>query len=936
MPLKLLCFLLGLTSTFHAMDSFAEPNLTGQSGYINMPNGRVEADGTWRLGYSFQKPYTALWTSISMIPRVEFTASYDRIMGVIARAQREDWANYGDYKDKVFQGKFQVLNESDFLPAISVGLNDFQGTGLFKAKFAAMSKQVGSLDATLGYGSGRIDGAFAGARYRTGVEGLSLVAEYDANNYAKDYRAGESGVIDRKKGLGVGAEYRWGWLGSQLSYRDGEAGVNAYVSIPLNEKDFIPKFDEPKAYQPMKPRPTLAQWNSNPDHAREMADVLYANDFKNVRLRMAGNVLEATLTNTRIALASRAVGRAARILLHLSPRETREIRITYTQRELPVVTYTFFELDQLRRYFNGQISRKALAQYVNVDYAEPQDRAAALEGLSIGLEEEKEAVISFDSQEGDFITLRREDRTLDKIKLAPGLGFFFNDPSGAFHYDIFLNAAYEKQLGQKTFLNLAANLTLLEDVSSVTQPSNSLLPHVRTDVAEYKKGSKFKLSQALLTHYYHPRQRVYARASAGIYEDMYAGAGGQVLYLPKHAPWAADISLDWVKQRDFEGGLGLRDYSTVTALGALHYRLPIPGLSATVRAGRFLARDEGGRFEMKRRFRSGVEMGVWYTLTNGNDITNPGTPSSPYHDKGVFLSIPLNIMLTKDTRAVSNFSIAPWTRDVGQMVSTPDLYAMLEQPYMNAQDGDGLRYFGDLDDDYALPRNTTALDRLKWETFQQDLSNVSGSVLSDDTWRAIGWGVGGTVLSSVLDKRVDNFVVRHKQNAAIQKMDTLGKWSPLIALGASGLMALDETDARLNTTAFSALKAGAVAAVLAEGSKYAFGRARPVAGQGSHEFNTFSVDNGNTSLPSGHTAVTWAVLTPYAKEYEMPWLYGVAALTNMGRIAGREHWLSDTVGGAFLGYAVGSLMWDSQRKTDRKGAEWMISPNGVAVSWETK
>lgn len=936
MPVRLFYLtLIGLASAFHAPVSFAEPALSGQSGYINMPDGRVEADGTWRIGYSFQKPYASFWNSISMIPRVEFTAAYTRIMGVKA-GEGEAWANYGDYKDKVFQGKFQFLDESDVLPAVSVGLNDFQGTGLFKAKFLAMSKQLGPVDATLGYGSGRIDGLFAGARYRTGVNGLSLVAEYDANNYAQDLSAVASGVAGRKKGLGVAAEYRWGWLGSQLSYRDGEAGVNAYVSIPLNEKDFVPKLDEPKPYQPIKPRPTLAQWNSDPGLAREMADVLYVNNFKNVRLRMAGNVLEATLTNTRIALASRAVGRAARILLHLSPRETREIRITYTQREMPVATYSFFELDQLRRYFNGQISRKVLVQYVSVDYADPQDRVAALDGLARGFEEEKDAVISFDAQEGDFVTLRREDRTLDRIKLAPGVAFYFNDPSGAFHYDIFLNGFFEKQLGQRTFLNLGADLTLVEDVSAVTQPSNSQLPHVRTDVAEYKKGGRLKLSQAMVSQYYHPRQRVYARASAGIFEEMYAGAGGQMLYLPERAPWAADFSMDWVRQRDFSGGLGFRDYSTVTALGALHYRLPIPGLSATFRAGRFLARDVGGRVEMKRRFRSGVEMGFWYTVTNGNDITSPGTPANPYHDKGVFLSIPLNIMLTRDTRAVSNFSIAPWTRDVGQMLRTPDLYDTLERPYLNLKDGDGLRYFGDLDDDYRMPRNETALDRMKWETFQRDLDNVSGSVMSDDAWRAIGWGVGGTLLSSVFDRRVDDFIARHEQNAVVRKMDKVGKWSPLAALGASGLMALDETDVRLNKTAFSALKAGAVAAVLAEGSKYAFGRARPSAGAGRHDFDPFSADNGDTSMPSGHTAVTWAVLTPYAKEYEMPWLYGVAALTNMGRIAGREHWLSDTVGGAFLGYAAGSLMWDSQRKTDKKGPEWTISPNSVAVSWQTE
>jgi membrane-associated phospholipid phosphatase len=168
-----------------------------------------------------------------------------------------------------------------------------------------------------------------------------------------------------------------------------------------------------------------------------------------------------------------------------------------------------------------------------------------------------------------------------------------------------------------------------------------------------------------------------------------------------------------------------------------------------------------------------------------------------------------------------------------------------------------------------------------------------------------------------------------------QAGDKYAKLAPVVAMVMSGLLALDQTDERLNTTAFTSVKAGVASALAVEGSKFLIGRSRPEAGNGSSDFHTLDSGNGNTSFPSGHTAVMWAALTPYAKEYEMPWLYGVAALTNIGRVAGREHWFSDTVGGAFLGYAVGSLMWESQRKTAKQGAEWMISPSGVAFSWKT-
>jgi membrane-associated phospholipid phosphatase len=80
----------------------------------------------------------------------------------------------------------------------------------------------------------------------------------------------------------------------------------------------------------------------------------------------------------------------------------------------------------------------------------------------------------------------------------------------------------------------------------------------------------------------------------------------------------------------------------------------------------------------------------------------------------------------------------------------------------------------------------------------------------------------------------------------------------------------------------------------------------------------------------------WAAVTPFAREYDAPWLYGLAALTNAGRIASREHWLSDTVASSFLGFAIGDFFWEQRRKPDDKGPRVGVSPAGVTVTWETK
>src|SRR5205085_6599448 len=85
---------------------------------------------------------------------------------------------------------------------------------------------------------------------------------------------------------------------------------------------------------------------------------------------------------------------------------------------------------------------------------------------------------------------------------------------------------------------------------------------------------------------------------------------------PRQGNWAVDLAVDALRQRAPGDAFGFRDYSTVTALTSLHYRFPGSGVTATARAGRFLAKDEGVRFELSRRFRSGIEAGGWYTLTD--------------------------------------------------------------------------------------------------------------------------------------------------------------------------------------------------------------------------------------------------------------------------------------------------------------------------------
>jgi hypothetical protein len=450
--------------------------------------------------------------------------------------------------------------------------------------------------------------------------------------------------------------------------------------VPLERREFVPKIHEPP---PHSPEPDPAAPDDFVARLARLGNALERQGFKNVRLHLDGRTLEISLTHTRISVVGRAVGRAARTALALGPTDMRALRITYTVNDLPAFTYTFNDTVLLRRYFSGEVDEDALTDSITLystspDYAERFRRGTE---LILPRDEEPPALRALYGEEGHAISFRREDETLTKLQLIPiNIRFFFNDPSGAFRYDIFALVNYDQQLAQSLLLNTSVRITLFEDVSEVTQPSNSELPHVRSDIAEYmRERTVVSLNKLLLNKYTHLGSGVFGRASLGYYEEMYAGTGGQVMYLPVRGDWAVDLSVDWLRQRAPDEPLGFRDYSVVTALGAFHYRFPSIGLTTTVRAGEFLAKDEGARFEIKRRFRSGIEAGAWYTITNGNDTQPPGSPDDPYHDKGLFVSIPLSSMLPRDTQQRSTISVVDFTRDVGQMVESPgDLYRQME------------------------------------------------------------------------------------------------------------------------------------------------------------------------------------------------------------------------------------------------------------------
>jgi membrane-associated phospholipid phosphatase len=101
----------------------------------------------------------------------------------------------------------------------------------------------------------------------------------------------------------------------------------------------------------------------------------------------------------------------------------------------------------------------------------------------------------------------------------------------------------------------------------------------------------------------------------------------------------------------------------------------------------------------------------------------------------------------------------------------------------------------------------------------------------------------------------------------------------------------------------STIGAGATSVVV----KAATGRARPSDAPGDP--NDFEPFHGDASFPSGHTTVAFAFASALSEETQSKWVpwvaYPAAAAVGWARIVQDQHWLSDVVAGAALGYWTG-------------------------------
>jgi len=105
--------------------------------------------------------------------------------------------------------------------------------------------------------------------------------------------------------------------------------------------------------------------------------------------------------------------------------------------------------------------------------------------------------------------------------------------------------------------------------------------------------------------------------------------------------------------------------------------------------------------------------------------------------------------------------------------------------------------------------------------------------------------------------------------------------------------------------------------VVEEVLKQAFRRERPNVDDARGKF--FQGNMGlDSSFPSSHSLIAWSAASSFAGEYRSPWVqiaaYSGATAVSLTRVLGREHFPSDVVVGACLGWLIGHYVVEKHHR----------------------
>lgn len=649
----------------------AEPRYTqndfGGVGLLQTPTARMAPAGELSFNANRTDPNSRYSLSLQPLDWLEGTFRYTSISN--RSYGPEALSGNQSNKDKAVDVKARLWQESHWLPEVALGFRDVGGTGLFSSEYFVANKRYKNLDFSLGiawgylgnrgdfrnplsyyddnYNNRRSNSSagdvntgmyfrgppslFGGVAYQTPWEPLSLKIELEGNDYKHEPQ--ENNQVQDSP-INFGAVFK---LNDSVDLTLGwERGNTALFGITLHT-NFVSRKAPVKSYDPPA-QPLPAQAPVAPlkdvDWAAVSQQLEKNAGYKVERIAQRESELMVYGEQSKYFYAAKGAGRASRILDNTANDEIQWFTLVNKRYDMPVE-----EISVPRSTFRDVINKEQ--DLVNLHRTTEVNRPAP------------------------HIENTLYEHKPDPFTYGFGLGYQQNigGPDGFLLYQISAYAEGQYRFTPNTWASGGISVNLLNNFDNFKYDAPSNMPRVRTDLRKYVTTSDVTMPAFQLNHAKRLDQDLYGMVYGGYLEPMYAGVGGEILYRPMGERWSIGADLNYVRQREFDQGFGLRDYRTVTGHVTTYTKLPFD-LDAAVSVGRYLARDWGTTIDISREFTNGVKFGGWVTRTTASK-EEYGEGS---FDKGIYISIPFDEMMSVSTLSRANIGWAPLTRDGGAML----------------------------------------------------------------------------------------------------------------------------------------------------------------------------------------------------------------------------------------------------------------------------
>lgn len=656
-------------------------NYQFQGGYFAMPSARTYQAGVLGVSYAYLPPYRLYSLGLQFFDHIETTGNYWVFHGILEK--NFGHLGFGDDAERSANVKFIVLREKDgfpFLPELAFGWNDFMGSCRFRSFYAVATKQFLSwnLEATLGWGDGRIRGLFgalawAPFRHQEHIgKSLSFVAEYDANNYrhhGPEHPDGRTLSSRINVGLQLNLWDLFRLSASTLRGTDWAASAAFRYNWGSSEGLFPKIFDPPPYKAPINTQP-IGCLRSQKYFAQELAYALKEQGLDLFQLFLVPKAkgfdgLWMKVVNVRYRDESEVRSRLEHALSHLLPANISScVAVIETD---GVVTQEYrFRAEELKRYKEGKIGETEFS------IVAPLKEASSTPSL----------------YEASLLFQRRKPIWL--LTFRPWVRSFFGTSRGKFKGEVGIGLGPEGYLFDEIYYALWGTYTAASDMQNLCDRdilNPSRLINVRTDSIRYNQANSLHLEQAFLQKSWNLGQGWFSRLALGYFEMAYAGLAWEALYFPVQSNWALGFEISPLLKRDYFGigfqhkirkwtaeGCEFLPYIGLQYFAEFYYQYRPLNVDFRLSAGQFLARDKGIRLEGGRSFASGVRIGLWYTFTNAGDVVN----GQRYYDKGFSITMPLDLFMNKSSRSRISYAMSAWLRDCGaRAASGKPLYPTL-------------------------------------------------------------------------------------------------------------------------------------------------------------------------------------------------------------------------------------------------------------------